>query len=48
MVSALVFIPVIDLAAAVANGGEIAIHIPYIVALGGGTILYARFAVNKR
>lgn len=45
---ALLFIPVIDLAAAVVSGGAIAIHIPYIIALGGGAILYARLAAMQR
>lgn len=44
MLVALLFIPLVDLAAAVAGGGAIAIHIPYIIALGGGAILYARLA----
>jgi hypothetical protein len=45
---ALLFIPVIDLAAALASGGEIAIHVPYIIALGGGALLYARLAAMRR
>lgn len=44
MLVALLFIPVIDLAAALVGAGAIAIHIPYLIALGGGAILYARLA----
>lgn len=49
MLVALLFIPLLDLAAALAgNIGTAAIHIPYIIALGGGAILYARLARDTR
>lgn len=44
MVVALVFIPMVDLAAALMTGGAIAIHIPFAIALLGGAILYGRLA----
>lgn len=44
MLVALLFIPMVDLAAAIAGSGAIAIHIPYIIALEGGAFLYARLA----
>jgi hypothetical protein len=46
---ALVFIPGIDLVATLVSGlGTVAIHIPYIIALGGGAILYVRLAAMRR
>lgn len=46
---ALLFIPLFDLAAAlVTNTGMVAIHIPYIITLGGGAFLYARLAATSR
>ncbi len=45
---AMLFSPVIDLPTALVSEGEIAIHIPYITAWGGGAILYAHLAATAR